>query len=229
MPATAEAALLPCCLAGLDQLGREVAQAAGPATSNRTNLRRCQVSGLMFDSDDVVVLASAEFANCRIATYADLVNPKIYAAAEGRMKVIDRGLGDPHNLATIADIEPGCLTVDAGTARIRQWVSEGRQQPTAYHDRAEWAEVKAKLAGVSYFTWVATLDGTAAPDGIRPDVVQILDATKVGLHVDMSIVWNDHWHPLPAGPTLAQVNNLKAAYLAFTSSGPRLAMMIDAL
>lgn len=229
MPGPPGAALLACCLAGLAQLGREVARLAGPATVNRTNLRRCQVSGLMFDSDDVVVLASPEFAGCRIATYADLVNPKIYAAAEGRMKVIDRGLGDPHGLATIADIEPGCLTVDAGTARIRQWLSEGRSQPTAYHDRAEWAEVEAKLAGVSYFTWVATLDGTASPDGRRPDVVQILDASKVGLHADMSIVWNDRWHPLPAGPTPAQVSNLKAAYLAFQSSGPRLAALIDAL
>lgn len=184
---------------------------------------------VMFDSDEVAVVLSAECAGSRIATYADLVTPKIVAEAGGRMKVIDRGLGDPHNLATIADIEPGCLTVDAGTARIRQWVSEGRHQPTAYHDRNDWAEVDAKLAGVVYFTWLATLDGTASPNGRRPDVVQILDSAKLGIHADLSIVWNDRWHPLPSGPTQAQVNTLKAAYLAFTSSGPRLAALIDAL
>jgi hypothetical protein len=183
----------------------------------------------MFDSDDVAVLASPEFAGCRLATYADLVNPKMFTAAAGRMKVIHRGLGDPHQLATIADIEPGCLSVDAGAALIRQWVSEGRHQPTVYHDRNDWAAVDAKLQGVAYHTWVATLDGNCSPDGRRPDAVQILGAAKVGLHVDMSIVWNDRWFPLPSGPTEAQADAIKAAYLNFTSSGPRLAALIDAL
>jgi hypothetical protein len=184
---------------------------------------------VMFDSDDVTVLGGAEFAGCRIATYADLVNPKMYAAADGRMKVIHRGLGDPHGLATIADIEPGCLSVDSGTTLIRQWISEGRHQPTAYHSRNDWAEVDAKLQGAAYHTWVATLDGTCSPDGRRPDAVQILDAAKVGLHVDMSVIWNDRWFPLPSGPTEAQVTALKAAYLSFQSSGPRLAALINAL
>lgn len=185
--------------------------------------------GLMFDSDDVSLLLAADFAGCRLASYADLVTPALYAAAAGHMKVIHRGLGDPHNLATIADIEPGCLSVDAGTALIRQWTSEGRHQPTAYHDRNDWAAVDAKLQGVAYHTWVATLDGNASPDGKRPAAVQVLDAAKVGLHVDLSVVWDDKWFPLPAGPSLAQVHTLKAAYLAFQQSGPRLAALIDAL
>lgn len=184
---------------------------------------------LMFDSDDVTVLAGPEFAGCRIATYADLVTPKMYEAAAGRMKVIDRGLGDPHGLATIADIEPGCLTVDAGAQKIRQWHQENRHQPTAYHDRNEWQAVTHALAGVPYFTWIATLDGTANPDGIRPDAVQIIGEAKIGLHVDMSVVWNDRWFPLPSGPTEAQVSQVKAAYLAFQQSGPRLAALINAL
>ncbi len=184
---------------------------------------------LMFDSDDPVVLAGPEFAGVRIATYADLVTPKMYAAAGGRMKVIHRGLGDPHNLATIADIEPGCLSVEAGAQLIRQWHQENRHQPTAYHDRNEWPAVTQALAGVPYFTWVATLDGTCSPNGHRPDAVQILDASKVGLHVDMSVVWNPAWFPLPSGPTEAQVTQVKAAYLAFQQSGPRLAALIDAL
>jgi hypothetical protein len=183
----------------------------------------------MFDSDDAVLLAGPEFASCRIATYADLVNPAMFAAAAGRMKVIHRGLGDPHGLATIADIEPGCLSPDAGTTLIRQWHAEGRHQPTAYHDRNDWAEVDAKLQGVPYSTWVATLDGTCSPNGKRPDAVQILNADKVGLHVDLSVIWNDAWFPLPTGPSAAQVHNLKAAYLAFQQSGPRLAALIDAL
>lgn len=183
----------------------------------------------MFDSDDVTVLADALFAGCRIASYADLVNPRLYAAAAGRMKVIDRGNGDPHGLATIADIEPGCLTVDQGVALIRQWASEGRHQPTAYHDRNLWAEVDAKLAGVSYHSWIATLDGTCSPDGKRPDAVQILDSSKVGQHVDMSIVWNEAWFPLPAGPSIAQVNAVKAALLGLQAAPGRLAALIDAL
>jgi len=183
----------------------------------------------MFDSDNVVTLAGPEFAGCRIATYADLVTPQMFAAAAGRMKVIHRGLGDPHNLATIADIEPGCLSVDAGASLIRQWNQEGRHQPTAYHDRNDWSEVDAKLAGVPHFTWAATLDGNCSPDGKRPDAVQILNADKVGLHVDLSIVWNDKWFPLPAGPSAGQVHAVKAAYLAFQQAGPHLAALIDAL
>lgn len=229
MPATPRPRLLVCYLAGLAGTLRFPVWAARPATDTDPRPVEAPMPGLMFDSDDVSLLLSATLAGCRLASYADLVTPQLYTAAAGHMKVIDRGLGDPHGLATIADIEPGCLTVDAGTAKIRQWVSEGRHQPTAYHDRNDWTEVDFKLQGVAHFTWVATLDGEAAPDGRRPDAVQILGEAKVGLHVDMSIVWNDKWFPLPSGPTQAQVNALKAAYLQFTSSGPRLAALIDAL
>lgn len=183
----------------------------------------------MFDSDDPVLLATPRFAGHRIATYADLVTPRMYAAAAGWMKVIDRGLGDPHGLATIADIEPGCLTVQAGTDKIKQWHAEGRQQPTAYHDRAEWQAVDQALAAVPHFTWIATLDGTCMPDGKTPHAVQILDANKVGLHVDMSVIWDEQWFPVPHAPTIAQAEAIKAAYLQFQQSGPRLAALIEAL
>ena len=168
---------------------------------------------LMFDSDDPVVLLEPFLEACRIATYADLVTPTLIRAAAGRLVVIDRGLGDPHNLATVADIEDGALSVAAGAAKIRQWHEEKRPYPTAYHDRNLQAEVDAALTGVPANNWVATLDGTLVPNGYRRAVVQFADAAVLGFHADVSIVWDDGWHPLPAAlpsATVAQLRTLGA-------------------
>lgn len=160
--------------------------------------------GLMFDSDQISVLTGPDCEGCRVATYADIVTPELISALGGRLVVIHRGLGDPHNVATVADIEDGALTPEQGSSLIRQWIGESRPSPTAYHDRAQWAAVTQALAGVRYHTWVSTLDGTLLPNNERPDVVQFASADGVGFHADCSMVWNDSWHPLPASLPGAQ-------------------------
>jgi hypothetical protein len=150
----------------------------------------------MFDSDDTTIIAGPHCAGARVATYADLLTPQLASALLGRLAVIDRGHGDPLNMAHIADIEPGLLTVAEGAAKVRQWHAEGRPFPTAYCNRNDWPAVTAALTGVPHSTWIATLDGTLLPDGQRPDIVQAFGEAAVGFHADMSIVWNDGWHPV---------------------------------
>jgi hypothetical protein len=166
---------------------------------------------LMFDSDDLSVLLTAHCDDALVATYADLVTPQFIDQMGWRLVVIDRGAGDPHGVATVADIEPGLLTVAQGEEKIRQWIEEGRPYPTAYHDRAQWAEVNAALAGVSFAHWVATLDGTLVPSGYYMAAVQFAKESMLGFHADMSVVWADGWHPSPPPPSasaLAEAENL---------------------
>jgi hypothetical protein len=167
--------------------------------------------GLMFDSDEPAVLLSLACAGCRIATYADLVTPAILAAAGHRLVVIDRGSGDPHGVATVADIEPGCLTVAEGAAKIRQWIAARRPYPTAYHDRAVQGEVTAALAGERYYTWDATLDGTMRVPGVNLAAIQIAPSAVVGFHADLSVVWDDSWHPQSGGPSPAAITAVRLA------------------
>lgn len=166
---------------------------------------------VIFDSDQPAVLVNPAKAGVLVATYADLLTPAIIAELGPMLLVIDRGQGDPHGLATIADIEQGLLSPATGAALIRQWVSQHRAFPTAYCDRSLRAAVASELSGVPYHEWIATLDGTCNPDGNRPAAVQILGADKVGFHADLSIVWADNWHPAAAGATAAQVAAVRSA------------------
>lgn len=168
------------------------------------------MASLMFDSDQPIVLSDPRFASCRVATYADLLTPSLVTVFGPRLVVIDRGRGDPLGLAHVADIEPGALSVSAGADLIRQWTEQGRQYITAYHDRAEWAAVAAAVAPLQPWNWVATLDGSLNPDGRYPAVVQFASEVKVGIHVDVSLVWNDTWRPLPAGLSPGLVTQLES-------------------
>lgn len=187
------------------------------------------VPGLLFDSDNPGVLLSPACQGCRIATYADLLTPSIVAAAGGRLIAIDRGHGDPLNRATIADIEPGLLSVAEGADKIHQWIAEKRPWPTAYHDRALSAEVSAALSGVPYSTWLATLDGTIDPPGFAATAVQFAGAAQVGFHADVSIVWNDAWNPIPAGLAASVVKAVKDRALNAELAMTSLAQAVSAL
>lgn len=184
---------------------------------------------VMFDSDDPAVLLSDHCKGSRVATYADLLTADLVRQLGKRLSVIDRGQGDPLGLATIADIEPGLLTVEQGVAKIRQWITEGRHQPTAYSDRTDWPAIVTALGPLKPFHWIATLDGTANPDGKYPAVVQALGEAKLGFHADMSIVWDDLWHPLPMrvdGNTVDQLKKLVGLYKADTA---HLGQLVDSL
>lgn len=178
---------------------------------------------VMFDSDEPAVLEQVALAGCRVATYADLATPDLVKALGPRCVWIDRGHGDHLGIATVVDIEPGLYTVAAGVAKLLQMIAEKRPQPTAYHDRNDWAAVTAALHGTQVHHWVATLDGTCLPLASRPAAVQILGAKQVGFHADLSIVWDDTWHPVQAGIPVPEVVKLQS--LASTAHVPLQALL----
>lgn len=184
------------------------------------------MASLMFDSDNPAVLLDSRFAGCRIATYADLLTPQLVTELGPRLVVIDRGQGDPLNLATVADCEAGLLSVAEAAAKVQQWTAEHRPFPTVYHDRDLWPEVDQALLHIGGWHWVATLDGTLNPDGRYPAAVQFTDEAKVGLHVDVSIVWNDSYHPAGVAIGPAQLSLIKSSAAAVLISAEALANVL---
>lgn len=164
---------------------------------------------LLFDSDNPADLEAPFLAGCRVATYSDLATPDLVKVLGARCIWIDRGHGDPLGLATVADIEPGLLTVAQGAAKVHQWLNERRPGPAAYHDRNDWSAVASALSGTPARHWVSTLDGTCMPNGQRPAAVQILGESKLGIHADLSIVWDDTWHAVPNMMPTPEITKLR--------------------
>lgn len=153
----------------------------------------------MLDSDDVTALTGhAEL----VATYADLVtNATLFRQSFPHSEVIliDRGLGDPTDEATVMDIETGALTIGDIPARYDRWHSQGRAYITVYCNRSNRPAVDQALGDRKAWHWEATLDGTViVPEGVplrKPAVVQCLTAGMLGLHADGNLVLEDGWHP----------------------------------
>jgi hypothetical protein len=159
---------------------------------------------IMLDSDKLGDLPSS--AAPLLSTYSDLIGSpaalrELQAHHAGsKIVLIDRGMGDPTGLASVADTETGALA----PSQLPAWF--GRKQRhqvpflTSYCNRDNLAECDRELQGVTHWRWVATLDGTAvlALPGYtplrRPAVIQVLGADKIGVHADLSLVYNDSWH-----------------------------------
>lgn len=162
-----------------------------------------QVIRVAIDSDTLSALTGhAEI----IMTYSDLVTDEAAFRAlypHSTVLFIDRGLGDPGNKASIVDYEPGTVTLAQLHDKIVAMNERGEKFPTAYHDRADSADVHAALEGVHHYNGVATLDGTVFVPGdkplFEPAFVQILPAGKVGIHADLSLVLMDSWNPTVPG------------------------------
>lgn len=151
------------------------------------------------------------------------------SAAAGRWVAIDRALGDPHNVATVVDIEAHADTIGAARSKLITWNEQRRPFPTAYHDRASWGQVNTDLQGISYSHWVATLDGTLVPDGYYMAAVQFAGEKTLGFHADMSVVWADNWHPIPVHASPVPVAAIKADLAAVQTALSHLASGIAAL
>jgi hypothetical protein len=141
-----------------------------------------------------------------LLTYSDLVtDPAGYERQRPAQQVvyIDRGLGDPDNKATIIDIERGALTVE----HLPDWYDAKVRARlpflTYYCNRSTIASVMAVMGGRHMYRWIATLDGTVAVAGFTPmqspDLVQILPASSIGIHADLSLILCETWRPtMPA-------------------------------
>jgi len=134
-----------------------------------------------------------------LATYADLATPTLKAALEQhwpQVVWIDRGQGDPMHLATVYDVEPGALTPQQAIDKAK---ASKLPYLTAYASRSTMMQVDA--LGWGGYRWYATLDGTAHvpghTPGLEPAAIQCLGEAQLGFHADLSLVFEDGWHPQP--------------------------------
>lgn len=98
---------------------------------------------------------------------------------------------------------------------LEQWVidhnkASGVKDATVYCNRSTIAEVRqltgAQVLGRDYWLWVSTLDGTLYTG---PGVVACQVATIGGY--DLSLIWDDGWHPVPNGTAHLKGNILEFA------------------
>lgn len=153
----------------------------------------------MIDTDDLSKLTGHVEL---LATYGDLVTDLAQLQHEfpnSTIILINRGLGDPTGKTSVADIEPGALTIAQAVAWYDEQRSKGVEFLTTYHDRNDAPAVAAAFAGRPHFNWDATLDGTAHIQGydplFGPAVVQCLTAQMLDYHADGNLVFRDDWHP----------------------------------
>lgn len=156
---------------------------------------------LACDSDNLAALVPTPV----ILTYADMfaTHAELDALRDrfpgSMVKLIDRGLGDPAGIASavsISDTEAGARTVADSVLLIRQWIAVGRSFPTAYANRSTMPLIINALAGVKgWWKWWATLDGTMRIPGHESDMVQFAGSNLTGGHYDLTVIYNDAWHP----------------------------------
>ena len=153
---------------------------------------------VMLDSDNPGVFPAGA---PMVATYADLATPALrdrLRAAHDTVIWIDRGNGDPLHLATIIDVEAGLHAPGDAPGWYDRQRQAGARNLTVYCTRNGLPAVNAAMGDRSFFRWVATLDGTLHIDGFSPlcgpAAVQFADAGHAGMHVDVSLVYNDSWH-----------------------------------
>jgi hypothetical protein len=166
------------------------------------------------DSDQLTVFGPiTDF----ILTYSDLVTDPAGFEKDhpGKQVVyIDRGIGDPDDKASIIDAETGAYRYD----QVADWYDRKAHAHVAYLtyycDRSGIPSVESNLNGRRMYRWIATLDGTlhvaAFAPLAGPDLVQFANSAAVGIHADMSLVFNPGWHPSPADPKLAQMTTIAA-------------------
>lgn len=154
---------------------------------------------VMLDTDDITAFDPA----CELlATYSDLVRdlPALQAHyPDSRIILIDRGLGDPSGKASVADIETGALSIADVPGWLDRKEAEGIEFRTIYEFRNEFDQIQAAAGHREFYHWLATLDGTAFISRFKalhgPAAVQILPSSKLGVHADLSLVFEDGWNP----------------------------------
>lgn len=111
--------------------------------------------------------------------------------------------------ADIYDVENGDYTPPRAAAVARWQITRGRR-PTLYSARDTWPQIVAALQAetvtLDQVDWGAsTLDGTQGPDVACPDgntyrAVFVQYTQGPAGRYDLSIVYDDTWHPAPQPP-----------------------------
>jgi hypothetical protein len=141
---------------------------------------------LMYDSDQIATcLELARAGAPLVASYADLVTPAHLEAAKAagsRLLAIDRGQGDPHQLARIGDFERGALKPSDAAGWWDQ--HQNRGSLTVYADRSTMPGLLRALGPHRpVWRWWATLDGTMRIPVNPAAMVQFAGAAALGVLV----------------------------------------------
>jgi hypothetical protein len=179
----------------------------------------------MLDTDQPPLMLAKAFPRTPLAaTYADLVDApmlgKLAAAGWEQVILIDRGLGDLTGRASIIDVEAKART----PADVPKWYDEqhgkGIRYLTTYCNQTTLPAVDAAMGDREFWRWVARLDGVCWIPGHQPGhapaAIQTTNAAWLGFHADLSLVFEDNWHPqpAPAGPDVPQAVRTAADHLA---------------
>jgi hypothetical protein len=105
--------------------------------------------------------------------------------------------GSPADGGDVLDVE----SEDATPADIPAWydagVARGARYLGVYSDRDQFQACTTALAARPAARWLATLNGELMTtfNGIVLDACQLLGSTLTGENYDLSIIFNDAWHP----------------------------------
>ena len=153
----------------------------------------------MEDSDKLTALTGHSEL---LATYADLIHDRQTFEAQfphSAVIYIDRGLGDPGNIASVFDVEAKAHIPGQAPGWFDRKHASGVEYLTIYCNRSNIAAVNKAMERRNFYRWVATLDGTTALTGFdplhAPAAVQCLSSKMLGVHADGSLVLEDSWHP----------------------------------
>ena len=151
---------------------------------------------VLLDSDNPGVFpAGAQM----VATYSDLATPALrdsLNAAHDTVIWIDRGRGDPLHLATVIDVEdhlhapgdaPGWYDAPGRRAQPHGLLHPERPACGQRRDGQPFLLPVGRHAG-----WHPAHQGFSPL--CAPAAVQFADEKHAGIHVDVSLVYNDNWH-----------------------------------
>lgn len=105
--------------------------------------------------------------------------------------------GDPRDGGDMLDVETGDATPDHIPGWFDARLSAGARFLGVYCNRDKFDACTAAIAHRGAHRWLATLDGTLLHTyhGVPVDACQFMGEAQLGLHIDLSVVFNDAWHP----------------------------------
>jgi hypothetical protein len=176
------------------------------------------------DSDELDALWPTDF----VRTYADLIHDEAALTAlrarfpDSIVELIDRGLGDPTGQANLFDVESGALTPQQAAERVRADQKAGKHWQTVYCSESNLPEVIDALHGTHYYNWIASW-GRMVVASHPTAQVQFADSGMLGVHADLTVIWDPSYRPTRAVAAAAAVARKPAAEAALASATPEVA------
>jgi hypothetical protein len=116
-----------------------------------------------------------------------------------------------HAKGNMLDVERGDATPDHAPGWVNARRTAGEKYVAVYAARDTWPAINQAFQQANVkppFRAVATLDGTLHVDGFEPfhgpAAVQFGSARMAGINVDVSLVYEDDWHPQASPDVIRQ-------------------------